>query len=362
MEAKYQDGFGPLESLLSDPTVTEILVNGPHNIFVERAAGRLERADVAFNDDAHVMTIIGRILTPIGRQMNESTPIMDCRLGDGTLVHIVIPPISAVGPAITLRKFTAQPMTLNRLVEFDSLSSQMADFLSACVQARVNILIAGSTGSGKTTVLNTFASQIPDEERILLLLGMGDLMLVDKPDIVILETRPPNLEGRGEITMRHLVNSAVKMRPDRIVVSELRGPETWDWLLAMNNGYDGTLASLHATGLLDALSRLEMMALEGNPSLPLLTIRQQIANGIGIIAYQERLRDGTRRMLKIAEVVGTHGDVIATQDIFEFVQTGLENGRITGHFQATGRLPRCYNQLRAAGLHLSPDAFGVRKA
>jgi pilus assembly protein CpaF len=351
----HEDWLGPLEPILQDEHVMEIMVNGPEHIFFERH-GKLEKVEQTFRDEAHVMQIIERIAAPMGHKVDESHPILDLRLPDGSLVHIVIPPIAINGPSITIRKNPKNLMTLERLLEYGSFSAEMAEFIRACILARLNIVIAGGTGSGKTTILNIFAQFIPDEERIILLQNAADLQL-HKSNLVVLETRPPNLEGKGEIHMRHLMVSAMKMRPERIIMSEARGGEVWDLFQAMNTGHDGSMFTLHATSPRDTLGRLEIMATQADPTLPLLAIRDNMASAIDLIVQQNRLRDGSRRIEKITEVTGMQGDVIVMQDLFEFTQTDVRDGKIQGIFRATGRIPRFMDRIIEAGINLPAQMF-----
>jgi pilus assembly protein CpaF len=348
--------LGPLEPILADAAVTEIMVNGPHTIYIERH-GKLEKVEQAFRDEAHVMAVIHYIfVTQLGQKVDESNPIVDGRLADGSRIHVVVRPIAIDGPYIVIRKFIKAQITLENLVEYGSLSPEMAEFIRVCVQSGINIFIAGGTGSGKTTVLNTLANCINPEERILLLENVSELRLV-QPHVVVMETRPPNIEGRGEVTMQQLIQSAVKMRPERIIVNELHGGEVWDFFQAINTGHDGSMGNLHATSVRDALSRLEIMATQADPSLPLLAIRENMSKAIDLIIQQTRLSDGSRRIEKISEVTGMQGDTVMTQDLFEFAQTGIEDGKITGVFRATGRIPTFMNRIAARGVVLPTQMF-----
>jgi len=333
------ENLGPLETLLEDDQILEILINGYDKVYFEKH-GRMQKAEIQFENNDHLMDIIQRILTPMGLKVDESTPILDVMLPDGSRVHVVIPPIAITGPSLTIRKFPRIDMTMDRLIEYGSLTAEIADFIRACVQSRLNIVIAGGTGSGKTTVFNVFAEFIPNSERILVLQNAGELRL-SQEHLVILETRPPNLQGKGEITMTHLVESAVKMRPDRLLVSEVNGGEVWSLLQAINTGYDGSMFNMHANGVRDVLTRLEVMATEANPSLPLLAIRHNIATAINLIVIQERLHDGSRRIMKVTEVSGMQGDFVTTQDIFEFV-LGSDG---SDKFRRTGHIPTFLNRL-----------------
>lgn len=338
------DDLGPLEVLLQDDQILEILINSYNSIYFEKH-GKMEKSDVQFKDNDHLMDIIQRILTMAGRQVDESTPMMDVRLSDGSRVHVVVPPIALTGPSVTIRKFPRIDMTIDRLIGYGSLTAEIADFVRACVQSRLSMVVAGGTGSGKTTIFNVFASFIPNDERIIVLQNAGEDLNLPQEHIVILETRPPNLKGKDEITMTDLVASAVKMRPDRLLVSEVHGGEVWHLLQAINNGYEGSMFNMHAAGVRDILTRLEVMAIESNPALPLLAIRHNIATAIDLILYQERLHDGSRRIMKIAEVTGMQGDFVTTQDIVEFVQTGSRDGKISGEFRWTGNAPTFLNRL-----------------
>jgi pilus assembly protein CpaF len=333
------DDLGPLEILLQDDQILEILINGYDKIYFEKH-GKMQKADVQFDDNDHLMDIIQRILTQVGRKADESTPILDMRLSDGSRVHVVIPPIAITGPSVTIRKFPRIDMTIDRLIEYGSLTAEIADFIRACVQSRLNIVVAGGTGSGKTTVFNVFAEFIPNDERIIVLQNVGEIKLPQE-HLVVLETRPANLQGKGEITMTDLVESAVKMRPDRILVNEVNGGEVWGLLQAINVGHDGAMFNMHANGPRDVLTRMEVMATESNPSLPLLAIRHNIATAIDLILIQERLHDGSRRIMKITEVTGMQGDFVTTQDIFEFVP----GDKTSGEFRWTGNIPTFLNRL-----------------
>ncbi len=353
------EGIAPLEALLSEPGVTEIMVNGHESVYVERR-GKLEPVQPSpFRSSEHLMRTILNIATVLGREVNESNPILDLRLQDGSRVHVVVPPIALNGPTIVIRKLMVHRMTLDMLYEYGALSPQMGEFIRACVLGRLNIVISGGTGSGKTTVQNVIAEFIPDDERIIILQHDSELML-RQPHVVKLETRPPNLEGRGEITLRQLVESALKMRPDRIVVSESQGGEVWTLLQALNNGYDGSMLNLHASSVRDALTRLEVMSTEANPAAPLLAIRHLLASGVHLVMNQQRLHDGTRRLVSIAEVTGLKGDVVTTQDIFQFVETGVVDGRIQGYFTATGYVPGFMQRITSAGIQLAEDLFAPR--
>lgn len=350
-------GFGPLQSLLEDDTITEIMVNGPKNVYIERK-GKVHRVPITFESNDHVMRIIDRIVAPLGRRIDESSPYVDARLPDGSRVNAVIPPISLVGPVLTIRKFSKNPITVDQMVQFGSITSEAVQFLKACVEARLNIIISGGTGSGKTTLLNVLSSFIPSDERIITIENAAELQLRQE-HVVTLETRPPNIEGRGEITIRDLVVNALRMRPERIIVGECRGGETLDMLQAMNTGHDGSMTTAHANSPRDALARIETMCLMAGMDLPIRAIREQVASAVDVICQQERMRDGTRKVTTIAEVSGMEGDVITMTDIFVFEQTGTENGRIIGRLRPTGLRPKFMDKIEAAGIHLPPSIFGI---
>ncbi len=350
-------GFGPLQELIDAEGISEIMVNGAKNIYIERK-GRIERVPVTFESDDHVMRIIDRIVAPLGRRIDESSPYVDARLPDGSRVNAVIPPISLVGPTLTIRKFSKVPITVEQLVEFGSLTPEALQFLRACVMARLNIVVSGGTGSGKTTLLNILSSFIPADERILTIENAAELQLRQE-HVVTLESRPANIEGRGEITIRHLVINALRMRPDRIVVGEIRDEAALDMLQAMNTGHDGSMTTAHSNSPRDTLSRLETMTLMAGMELPVKAIREQISSAVDLIVHQERMRDGTRKVVYITEVTGMEGTVITTTDIFVFEQTGLENGKIMGRLRPTGLRPKFMDKIEAAGIHLPPTIFGL---
>ncbi len=341
-------GLGPLEPLLEDATVSEIMVNGPGNVYVERR-GRLTRTEVVFDDDAHLRRIIERILAPLGRRADESSPLCDGRLADGSRVNVILPPLAVHGPTLTIRKFARQPLTVADLVRLGTLTPQTAAFLRAAVVGRLNILVSGGTGSGKTTTLNALSSFIPDGERILTIEDAAELQL-QQAHVVTLESRPPNLEGRGEITIRQLVRNALRMRPDRIILGEVRGGEALDLLMALNTGHDGSLSTAHANGPRDALARLETMTLMAGTELPLRAVREQIASAVSLVLHQERARDGSRRVTHISEITGIVGDVIGLQDIFRW-DTSQAAPR------PTGLRPACASLLEEQGLALPPELF-----
>ncbi|MBI2940039.1 MAG: CpaF family protein [Chloroflexi bacterium] len=352
-------GLGPLEPLLADPTVTEVMVNRPDQVYVERA-GVLYPTDVAFRDDAHVMRVIEKIVAPLGRRIDESSPMVDARLVDGSRVNAIIPPLALGGPTLTIRKFSRDPLQVADLINLKSLTPEMAEFLRACVQVRLNTLISGGTGTGKTTLLNVLSSFIPERERVVTIEDPAELQL-RQPHVVRLETRPPNIEGRGEITQRQLVKNALRMRPDRIIVGEVRTGEAFDMLQAMNTGHEGSLTTVHANSPRDALARIENMVLMASLDLPVRAIREQVAAALDLVIQIARLRDGTRRVTHVTEVVGMEGDIITLQDIFVFRQQGVdEDGRIIGRTVATGLRPRCAERFEQEGIPLPPDLFAIR--
>ncbi len=349
-------GFGPITSLLDDPEVNEVMVNGPHQIYVEKK-GRLVQANVRFRDDAHVMHIIERMVAPLGRRIDESMPMVDARLPDGSRVNAVIPPLALHGPTITIRKFSRDPFQVEDLINFGTLTEQMAQFLEACVKSRLNIVVSGGTGSGKTTFLNVLSSFIPQGERIITIEDAAELQL-HQQHVLTLESRPPNIEGKGTITIRDLVRNALRMRPDRIIVGEVRSGEALDMLQAMNTGHDGSLTTGHANSPRDLLSRLETMVLMAGMELPVRAIREQIASAVDIIIQQSRFRDGTRKITHITEVQGMEGDVIILQDLFRYKQQGVDQeGKIKGQFHPTGIRPKFMEQIEAAGFKLPPQVF-----
>lgn len=349
-------GYGPINALIQDPTITEIMVNGPYQVYIERG-GKVELTDVSFRDANHVMHVIERIVAPLGRRIDEGSPMVDARLPDGSRVNAVIPPLSLVGPCITIRKFLKDLLTAEDLVHLGTLSWEMARFLDACVNARLNIVVSGGTGSGKTTTLNVLSSFIPEDERIITIEDAAELQLRQQ-HVVRLESRPPNIEGKGAITIRDLVRNALRMRPNRIVVGEVRGGEALDMLQAMNTGHDGSLTTVHANSPRDVLSRLETMTLMAGMELPIRAIREQISSAIDLIVHQERLRDGSRKIVQITEVQGMEGDVIITQDVFFFEQLGIdERGKVLGRFRSAGIRPKFVDRFEAYGIHLPADIF-----
>ncbi len=350
-------GFGPLEILLADETITEIMVNGPRNIFIEQK-GLITRANVTFENDDHVLRILDRIVAPLGRRIDESSPLVDARLPDGSRVNAVIRPVALCGPTITIRKFSKKPLTIDDLIRYGSMTKEIADFLRACIIARLNTVVSGGTGSGKTTLLNVLSSFIPNNERIVTVENAAELQLRQE-HVVTLESRPANIEGKGAISIQDLVVNCLRMRPDRIVVGECRSGEALDMLQAMNTGHDGSLTTCHANTPRDTLSRLEVMCLMSGMDLPVRAIREQIASAVDMICQQNRLRDGSRKVEKITEVQGMEGEIITMSDIFEFEQTGIEGGKIIGRIRPTGLRPKFIDRIEAAGIHLPPSVFGI---
>ena len=348
--------FGPLSPLLRDESISEIMVNGPHQIFVERR-GKIEKVSVVFRDNLHLETVIQRIISPLGRRLDESMPMVDARLPDGSRVNAIIPPVALNGCVLTIRKFSQNLLKVSDLIRFNSLTSNMARFLEACVRGRMSMLVSGGTGAGKTSTLNIISGFIPSDERIITIEDSAELLLKQE-HVVTLETRPPNLDGKGEISIRDLVRNSLRMRPDRIVVGEVRGGETLDMLQAMNTGHDGSLSTLHANSPRDCISRLETMVMMAGMELPVKAIREQIASAVDIIIHQSRLSDGSRKITHITEVVGMESDIITLQDIFIFEQTGVdERGRVQGQHRATGIKPNCLEKLRAAGIVIPDELF-----
>ncbi len=349
-------GLGPLEELISDSTVSEIMVNGPNQVYVERK-GKLVLSDVKFQDEEHVRRIIDKIVTPLGRRIDDSNPMVDARLKDGSRVNAIIPPLALCGSTITIRKFSDTPLTIENLMGFGSLSPEMAGFLEAGVRGKLNILVSGGTGSGKTTLLNVLSAFIPHDERIVTIEDAAELKLM-QDHVVSLESRPANLEGTGAITIRDLVKNALRMRPDRIVVGEVRGGETLDMLQAMNTGHDGSLTTAHANSARDALARIETMVMMSGMELPVTAIRQQCAGALDLIVQQARLRDGSRKITSICEITGMEGDIITTQEIFRYVVDGLDsNNKFTGHFESTGVVPQCCDKIKSNGVEINNSWF-----
>ncbi|HQY91294.1 MAG: CpaF family protein [Caldilinea sp.] len=348
-------GLGPLEALLADDLITEILVNGPNMVYIERS-GKLELCGVKFRDNEDVMRVVERIVAPLGRRVDESSPMVDARLPDGSRVNVIIPPLSLIGPTISIRKFPKHALTPDELIKKGAMTPGIADFLRGCVKAALNIVVSGGTGTGKTTVLNALSSFIPENERILTIEDAAELRL-QQQHVVRLEARPANVEGKGLISIRQLVINALRMRPDRIVVGEVRGGETLDMLQAMNTGHEGSLTTVHSNSARDTLRRVETMVLMAGMDLPLRAIREQIASAFDLIVHLGRLADGSRKIVQISEVQGMEGDTVVMQDIFQFVQTTVENGKVQGYFTPTGVRPKFYGRLEAAGLFVQPSTF-----
>jgi pilus assembly protein CpaF len=349
-------GFGPIQPFLDDPTITEVMVNGTDFVFIERN-GRIEITDVRFDDDDHIMLIVDRIVAPIGRHIDESSPMVDARLPDGSRVNAIIPPLVLNGPVVTVRKFAKIPITAENLLEFGTITREALEFVKACVQGRMNILISGGTGSGKTTTLNILSSFIPNSERIVTIEDAAELQLRQR-HVVTMEARRANVEGRGEVTIRQLVVNSLRMRPDRIIVGEVRSGEALDMLQAMNTGHDGSMTTLHANSPRDALSRLETMVLMAGMDLPHRAIREQSASAINLVVHQERMLDGVRRITSVSEITGLEGDVMVMQDIFRFQQAGVEKGRVVGRLQPTGIRPKFMEKVEALGIRVEPGTFG----
>jgi pilus assembly protein CpaF len=350
-------GFGPLQPLLEDETTTEIMVNGAKNIYIERA-GKIHRVPTTFESDDHVLRIIERIVAPLGRRIDESSPYVDARLPDGSRVNAVIAPISLVGPVLTIRKFAKNPITLDQLVQYGTITPEALQFLKACVESRLNIIISGGTGSGKTTFLNILSSFIPSDERIVTIENAAELQLRQE-HVVTMESRPANIEGRGEVTIRALVVNSLRMRPDRIIVGEIRDEAALDMLQAMNTGHDGSMTTAHSNSPRDSLSRIETMTMMAGMDLPVRAIREQVSSAIDLVVHQERMRDGTRKVVNITEVSGMEGDVITMTDIFVFEQTGYEEGKIVGRLRPTGLRPKFMDKIEASGIHLPASIFGI---
>lgn len=349
-------GLGPLEPLLRDPEVSDILINGPKTVYIEKK-GRLQKTNVRFQDDAHLMQIIDRIVGAVGRRVDETTPMVDARLADGSRFNAIIPPLALDGPTVSIRRFGTVPITSDDLIAFGSVPRPILEVVKGCVKSKLNIVISGGTGSGKTTLLNVMSSFIPPGERVITIEDAAELQL-QQPHIVRLETRPANLEGRGEITARDLVKNALRMRPDRIILGEIRGVEAIDMLNAMNTGHEGSLATVHANTTRDAVARFETMIGMGMPNLADKNIREMIARALDLIIQVDRLSDGTRRLLAVTEIQGMEGDVVTTQDIFQFKQSGVDDdGKVRGRFMSTGVRPKFAGRLASNGIRLSNDLF-----
>ena len=348
-------GYGPLEPLLQDPEITEIMVNGADKVFVERN-GKIEPTNVKFENDDHILRIIDRIVSPLGRRVDEASPMVDARLPSGFRVNATIPPLSLDGPVITIRKFSQTPYTAQDLAANGTINTQLIDLMRACVQARINIVISGGTGTGKTTLLNVISAFIPPNERVITIEDTAELQL-KQDHVVRLEKKPPNVEGSGEVTIRQLVINALRMRPDRIIVGEARGGEALDMLQAMNTGHDGSMTTIHSNSPRDTLSRIETMVLMAGMELPLKAIREQVSSAIDLIFHIERMRDGTRKVVKVTEVQGMEGDTIILQDIFKFVQTGFEHGRVIGELGSTGLRPLFAEKFAAHNIELPDGTF-----
>ncbi len=350
-------GYGPIEELVQNPSYSEIMVNGPDKIYVEDK-GKLKLTDLKFRDEEHLMNIINRIVSNVGRHVDEASPMVDARLADGSRVNAIIPPLSLVGPVLTIRKFGKKPITAQQLLKFGSLTPQMLQFLEACVKGKLNIVVAGGTGSGKTTLLNVLSSYIPEDERIVTIEDAAEVQLKQE-HVITLEARPANLEGKGAVTIRNLVKNALRMRPDRIIVGEVRSEETLDMLQAMNTGHDGSLTTTHANSPRDTVARLETMVLMSGMELPLRAIRDQISSAIDIIVQQSRLRDGTRKITSITEIIGMEGDIVSMQDIFVYETDGTvdASGKFLGKFHATGVRPNCLEKIKGNGVTVNNEWF-----
>ncbi len=350
-------GYGPIEELVQNPAYSEIMVNGPDNVYVEEK-GKLKLTDIKFRDEEHLMNIINRIVSNIGRHVDEASPMVDARLADGSRVNAIIPPLSLVGPVLTIRKFGKKPITAQQLLQFGSMTPDMLHFLEACVKGKLNIVVAGGTGSGKTTLLNVLSSYIPEDERIVTIEDAAEVQLKQN-HVITLEARPANLEGKGAVTIRNLVKNALRMRPDRIIVGEVRSEETLDMLQAMNTGHDGSLTTTHANSPRDTVARLETMVLMSGMELPLRAIRDQISSAIDLIVQQSRLRDGTRKITSITEIIGMEGDVVSMQDLFVYETDGTvdASGKFVGRFRATGVRPNCLEKIRGNGVTVNNEWF-----
>ncbi|MFO0178967.1 MAG: CpaF family protein [Planctomyces sp.] len=352
-------GFGPLELLLKEDDVADIMINGPKNVFVEKN-GRIQRSEVTFRDNEHLMQILDRIVSRVGRRIDETSPMVDARLPDGSRLNAIIPPLALDGPSLTIRRFGSNPLTLEDLLKFGAFTPEMVMFLEGAMKARLNMIISGGTGSGKTTLLNTLSSFISNENRIVTIEDAAELQL-QQEHVLRLETRPPNIEGRGRITATDLVRNALRMRPDRIIIGECRGGETLDMLQAMNTGHDGSLTTVHANNPRDAISRIETLVNMSGYELPMLAVRKQIASAVNLIIQASRLQGGSRKVTYITEVIGMEGDVIVMQDIFRFVQDGInDQGKAWGHFESTGVRPRCIEHMESSVIRLPAGLFAQR--
>lgn len=350
-------GLGPIEPLLADESITEVMVNGAKNIYIERA-GKIIREPTSFESNDHLMRIIDRIVAPLGRRIDESSPYVDARLQDGSRVNAVIPPISLGGPTLTIRKFAKNPITVEQLTEYGTITPESIEFLKACVIARINMVISGGTGSGKTTMLNVISQYIPSDERILTIENAAELQLRQE-HVVTLESRPPNIEGRGEVTIQDLVINSLRMRPDRIIVGEIRDEAALDMLQAMNTGHEGSMTTAHSNSPRDTISRIETMTMMAGMDLPTRAIREQIASALELVVHLERMRDGTRKLTHISEIQGMEGDVITMTDLFVFEQTGLEDGKVIGRLRPTGLRPKFMEKIEQSGIQLPASIFGV---
>ena len=354
-------GLGPIEPLLSDPSVSDILVNGPHQIYVERR-GRIEPSAIRFDDDTHLMRVIERIVSRVGRRIDETTPMVDARLPDGSRVNAVIPPLAIDGPQLSIRRFSVVPYTLTDLLAFDTLTAEMAELIQGLVKARVNLMVSGGTGSGKTTFLNVISASVPEDERIVTIEDAAELQLQQR-HVVRMESRPPNIEGKGEITQRALLRNSLRMRPDRIIVGEVRGAEVLDMLQAMNTGHEGSMTTIHANSPRDAMTRIEHMLGMAGVAADVRTIRQQISAALSVVIQVSRLSDGRRKVMSVQEILGLEGDMLTMQEIFKFEQTGLgANGQVQGRFVATGIRPRVMDKLKARGVNLRNEVFARPRA
>ncbi|MBP2667942.1 MAG: type secretion system protein [Deltaproteobacteria bacterium] len=354
-------GLGPLEPLLQDPAISDIMVNGPDRVYIEKQ-GKLQRTEVAFKDTDHLMTIIERIVSKVGRRVDESSPLVDARLPDGSRVNVIIPPLALDGPSMSIRRFGVDPLRMENLIANKSLTEEMAKTFDAMVRARLNILVSGGTGAGKTTLLNILSASVPYDERIVTIEDSAELIL-QQDHVVRLETRPPNIEGKGMVTQRDLVRNALRMRPDRIIVGEVRGAEAMDMLQAMNTGHDGSISTVHANSPRDALSRLETMVLMAGFELPVKAIREQVSSALNAIIQVARMSDGTRKIVKVTEVTGMEGEVVVMQDIFVFEKQGLDpEGKVVGQYRATGVRPKFLDTVHTAGIHLGSELFANRKS